>query len=338
MTRTHRQLEINLGKACNNRCVFCSNGAVPAEERRFVDHSVIIDEMERGADEGHDSVGFLGGEPTIYPSLRRVVRRAAELGFRRIALCTNGRRLADEAFLADIVEAGVNRITLSFHSQHAEIEDRLCGRRNAYDQKVKAIRNISAGMSRSLYDLSQGFAVNTCIHGLNHAQLVSLATFLKELGVDDVRLNLIRPEHRAVGDRRLVPRLSEVVASLCRLFVWNESSGGLRLTVSDIPVCLLPRPLLEAPGLVSRYMGENWDLDTSVVVYRERGRLRDDFNWRERRADRLKLKPDECATCLLRSSCEGVWIRYLEIYGSGELRPLHTLPETMRRPDEPRSR
>jgi MoaA/NifB/PqqE/SkfB family radical SAM enzyme len=327
-----RQLEINLGKACNNACVFCANGAVPAAERKFVAPEIIAEELERGANSGYTAVGFLGGEPTVYPRLGKIIADARNKGFERIALCTNGRKLAKKDFLLALLDAGVSRITLSIHSHRATVEDRLCGRRGAFEQKIAAIRNIVTAR-RDADVLVHGFALNTCIHALNHQELEAFCETFKRLGVTDIRLNFLRPEHQAVSNRKLVCRLTDGVEYLTRLFLWNESAGRLRLTVSDFPWCVFPAALREHSFLLRKYLGEYWDLETAVVVYRQDGRQRDDFSWRQRRTDKLKSKPTVCRGCALFEMCEGVWTRYLEIYGAGELSPLDHVPPTFKNPE-----
>ena len=60
-----RNVEINVGKACNNKCVFCLDGMPKKEDQRFMDYAVMQEELRRWRQSGHDSVGFLGGEPTM---------------------------------------------------------------------------------------------------------------------------------------------------------------------------------------------------------------------------------------------------------------------------------
>ena len=58
--RKVRQIEINIGKRCNNACLFCSNGDVDAAERRLVPLEMIQQELQRAAGQGVRAVGFLG--------------------------------------------------------------------------------------------------------------------------------------------------------------------------------------------------------------------------------------------------------------------------------------
>lgn len=319
-TGATRHLEINIGKLCNNACRFCSNGAVPPEERPWVPVETVLSEMERGAREGFRSVGFLGGEITVYPQALALVRRARALGFSRIAICTNGRRLANPRQVDQFLAAGVTRVALSIHSHLAGIEDELCGRAGAFAQKVRAIRNLARRAKR----LSDGFSLNCCIHGRNVEQLSEMVRFFRRLGVRDIRLNSLRPENQASADRDLVPPFSRVMERILELIEENERRLGLSLTFGDIPLCLWPDDFLSAPERAGKYIGELRDYDAWVTVYRKSGSGQDPdrFRWKDRRIEALKRYLPACRKCSARGVCEGPWIRYLDLYGDSEFRPI----------------
>jgi cyclic pyranopterin phosphate synthase len=303
--------------------VFCGNGSIPRDERRWVPESTVLAEIERAASEGFRSLGFLGGEVTAYPRAENLVRAARRSGFERIVLCTNGRKLADHELLARFIDAGVTRIALSIHSHEAAVEDSLNGRNGAFAQKMAAIENLVAAAG----SLPDGFSLNTCIHGRNVRKLVELVRFFHGRGVRDIRLNSLRPEHRAAGDPELVPTWTAVVEQALRVIELNERRLHMTITFGDVPLCVWPPALLNRPGLATRYIGELRDFDTEVTVFRgKEAGDRDRFHWKTRRMQQLKAYVEACATCAARSICEGPWIRYGEIHGVGELR---TLEQTM---------
>lgn len=166
-TRRPRQIEINIGKRCNNDCVFCGNGTVPTEEREHVPLALLRQEIDDAAARGIRSLGLLGGEPTTHPDLEEAVSHARAAGFQRISLCTNGRRLRDPRTLKCLVDAGVTRITLSLHSHLPELAERLSNRPGSFAQQVAAVRAIVAGVQDGTLALPHGFAINTCVHGGN---------------------------------------------------------------------------------------------------------------------------------------------------------------------------
>ena len=317
-----RQLEINIGKRCNNDCVFCGNGTVAPEDRRDVPLRLIRREIDEAAAQGYGALGLLGGEPTVHPDLEEAVAYARDLGFGRISLCTNGRRLRGPDLLDRLVAAGITRITLSLHSHRANQAERLSNRPGSFAQQLAAIDHIVRGMQDSTRPLPHGFAINTCVHGGNVGQLLPLARFLKRRGVRDIRLNFLRPEHRAEGDAQLIPPLPRVTAAMEELVAWNERRGRLHLTFGDFPWCAYPEAFFLNPTLVRRYVGDRLDRDTFVTAFRGVARTRERFRWKESRTHRLKEKIPGCAQCRMEPLCEGVWRRYRDVHGDAGIKPI----------------
>jgi cyclic pyranopterin phosphate synthase len=267
--------------------------------------------------EGLVSVGFLGGEPTRYPALPELVRAASELGFERISLCTNGRSLSEPARLEGLLSAGVTRVALSIHSHQAALEDEITGRPGSFGQKLSAIALLVA--AREGGRLPHGFALNTVIHARNVSRLGPMAAFFKRRGVTDMRLNFIRPEVPAEIGKDWVPRYSRASSCLQKLLVRNESKLGLRLTITDFPLCMLPWELHVSPKLRERYLGESQDPDTQVTMHRppSLGPVKE-FIWADQRRSELKHKLPVCRVCPIERFCEGLWRGYLEIHGDAE--------------------
>jgi MoaA/NifB/PqqE/SkfB family radical SAM enzyme len=313
-----RNLEINLGKGCDSRCVFCATGQQSRDEPGWMSVDVVRDTLRSGRAQGVDSVGFIGGEPTRYAALPEVVSAARELGYQRIALCTNGRRLASGERLAQLLDAGVTRVALSIHSHRAELEDTITRRRGSFDQKVEAIHHLVR--ARDAGRLPDGFSLNTVLHAQNVAQLAPQSTFFGKLGVSDIRLNFIRPEVPADQARKWVPTFARTTPRLLALVEKNETRLGLQLGFADLPLCRYPWELLANPALRNRYLGELRDLETEVTLYRPepRGGAKQ-FNWQDQRTTYLKCHVPICERCVLRPRCEGLWRGYVELYGDSEL-------------------
>src|SRR5207248_4272043 len=85
-----RQMEIQLGHMCNNRCVFCVSGQRTAMREAFpLEAPPILEKIREGWEQGNRKLTILGGEPTIQPEFMTVVRFAVELGFEEIVVFTN---------------------------------------------------------------------------------------------------------------------------------------------------------------------------------------------------------------------------------------------------------
>jgi len=312
-----KNLELNLGKPCNNRCVFCATG----EQSRGVRGWMAPDEVDRALDqgrrEGAEAVSFVGGEPTINGDLPRSVRCARDLGYTRIALCTNGRRLARAPLLESLLDAGLTRVAVSIHSHRAALEDRITGRPGAFDEKLAALALLTA--ARDQGRLPDGLSLNTVLHAQNLATLPQLAAYFGRRGLTDIRFNFIRPEVPPDQARRWVPTFARTTPRVLDLVVRNETTLGMRLTLADFPLCRLPWEVLANGHLVRSYLGEVRDLETQVAMHRpaqQGGTKR--FDWQHQRQTLLKQHVPPCDECVLRPRCEGIWRGYVDLYGDKE--------------------
>jgi MoaA/NifB/PqqE/SkfB family radical SAM enzyme len=324
-----KNVDINLGMACNNRCVFCSNGKKAVRNRGWMRVEEVEKEIDERFDTGLESLGFIGGEPTLYPHLERIIRYARDRGFQRVSICTNGSRLSDPDLLDRLIAAGLTRVAFSIHSHEAKVEDGITRRQGSFDEKVAAIVNLVSTMNAG--KLPDGFSLNSVLHAKNLPRLDEFVAFFHELGVSDIRFNFIKPEHQAEGNRDWVPSFAETTPMVRRLVIQNETKFGIHLTFADFPLCRLPWEVLSNPVLFGRYVGEMQDMVTEVTLYRpaEAGGT-ERFNWKEQRTTYLKCHMEACRSCVLVNKCEGVWKGYLDIYGTDEFLDGPSLAEACR--------
>jgi MoaA/NifB/PqqE/SkfB family radical SAM enzyme len=333
-----KNVEINVGKTCNNKCVFCIDGMPSKEELAFIDFEVMKRELERFRAEGHLSVGFLGGEPTTYMKIVESVAYAKQLGYTRIALATNAMMLRRMEFTDKLLAAGLTRTTISMHGHTKKLEDELVMVPGAYEKKIQAIRNLLQRKKEG--HLVDGVSVNIVLNAKNGPHLLPMMKFFFDtMGLDDLRVNFVRPEGYAEGNADLVPTYTEIVPLLTKAILLNEFHFKKTFTFGGFPLCVLPEELLRSKHLLAKYCGDIFrDLSTDCSIRAESeygvasyadGRAR--FNWQDRKRYDLKHHMDACARCAMTDVCEGVWNGYLDIYGDSEVAPLVWEKEAARR-------
>ena len=121
-----QHVEINIGKICNSKCLFCYDATLAPKNKKWISREEVEKELNYFFKKGFRSVDFVGGEPSIYPHIIEVIKKAKELGYRRIVIATNGKRFSDFSFAKKVIEAGLNRVTVSVHSSKKEVEDYFC--------------------------------------------------------------------------------------------------------------------------------------------------------------------------------------------------------------------
>ncbi|MCB9791718.1 MAG: radical SAM protein [Alphaproteobacteria bacterium] len=325
-----RNIELNVGKACNNRCVFCLDGLPKREDRSYMPLEDMQEEITRWFEQGHRSLGFLGGEPTTCPWLPEAIAHAKGLGFTRIAIATNATKLRKDYYVDRLIEAGLTRVTVSMHGHTPTLEDKLTRVPGNFFKKVKALKILLSKRDEGL--LPDNVSVNIVLNGWNYKQLPKMLQFFYGLGLDDVRANFIRAEGYAEEEPSLTPRYTEVVPVLMKAVLLNEHHFKQRFTFGGVPLCVLPMEFLANRRLSKRYLGEFWDLDTDCSIRAtgggagygiaevEGGRAR--FNWQDRKRYDLKHHVERCYRCRYTDVCEGVWKNYLRFHGDAEFTPL----------------
>jgi molybdenum cofactor biosynthesis enzyme MoaA len=144
-------LTIELGTRCNNRCAFCPQHylRVTPFQTRDIATRQVQNRLREGRKRGFSRVAFTGGEPTVRSDLPLMVTTARDLGYTEIGITTNGRMLAAPQVVADLLDAGLNRLSFSLHSASAAQHDRLSGIPRAFDQLQAGIKAISEAARRS---------------------------------------------------------------------------------------------------------------------------------------------------------------------------------------------
>ena len=324
-----RNLELNLGKVCNNRCILCLDARAPRESRRWVPLERAAGELERGRVDGADSVGLLGGEPTAHPAILEIVALARDLGYTRIAISTNAVKLADRGFAEEIVRAGATRFSVSIHGHTPELEDRISGREGNFQRKLAAIRNLVRLRDDGM--VPHNVSLNPVLTAPLVGAVPELAAAFSRLGIRDVRYNFVRTDSCPDLALELTPTLLDVTAEITRTVVLNTHHLHMDLSFGDLPFCAYPWEILSNRRLAVDVVGEARDLDTHVAVFAaplDVDRDASRFRWSDRKRDALKIQPDDpCDRCRLRGPCEGVWRSYVETCGTAGLSPIIHVPD-----------
>ncbi len=320
------RVDINLGHACNYKCIFCMQGNSTKEQRKWVDKKTLFLEMEHYSRElGVKSLGLLGGEPTLYPWLSEALDYARQLGFDDITINTNGFMFADAEFTKNAVEHGLNRFCISIHSESPKVEDFLSGQAGALKRKLTAIRNIVT-MRKAGHKIT--LSINAVLNNRNYPTMDRYVAFYKQLGITDIRFNFIRPEGRSLDHLDIVPSFSETMPKIMETVLANENRHKIFLSFGEIPYCVYPSEFFSNKTLRKKYIGEYRDRRTHVSTFgNQPGNLSDDngkqrFVWQDLRMNELKTYVDECRSCPWVEVCGGVWTHYLEIYGDSEFKSL----------------
>jgi MoaA/NifB/PqqE/SkfB family radical SAM enzyme len=313
-----KNIELNLGKICNNKCVFCMTEDNEWSDYKFAKIEKVKEKIALYSKKGFNSLGFVGGEPTIYPDLFEAAAYAKKYKFKIIHMVTNGRMLASKKYLSELLRSGINRVSISFHSHKEECEDGLTRVKGSFKQKIQGLENLIK--IKEKYSCS--VSLNIVINKINLSMLAASVRYFSKKGINDFRLNFIQPVGRAdKAFNELVPRYRDVFAELKKIIVYTEKKK-INVSFSDIPFCILT-PL-------ARYIAYIGDLKDYINLVLPLGETTVDksnkridkrmFSWKKRRKNILKTKPALCKKCHYNNVCEGLWLSYKKNYGISEIK------------------
>lgn len=317
------RVHVSIGAVCNNNCVFCME---EDREGRYVNNSAMTPERVRWILEenrGAEEVCFTSGEPTTRPDLPDFVAQARALGYRRISMMTNGRRLGHLPYAAALVKAGMNRFYISIHGHTKKLHEGLTRTPDSFEQTVAGL-DVVARLKRFGVDLH----TSTVVTDRNLPHFTEIYRFLRGHGVDQVVFNVMQANGRAdTYFEQIFPRYGEIAAGFAR-FCQEIGEARPMAFLVDIPLCATQAVPDFNRGYVERY--RHFDLESQVTlpvtqrserVQQGGGKglllvLRQDLDGAHRE------KRPECAGCRYDAGCEGVWSNYLKRYGWDELLPI----------------
>ena len=303
-----KQIEIQLGHMCNNRCVFCVSGQETARGNAGpLDVAPMIAAITTAYREGHRKLTLLGGEPTLQPGFLEVVRHAVGLGFEEIVVFTNGAKTAREAFLDEILATGGNFTwRISIQGATEEAHERTTLKDGSFSRIVRTMEALARKGER--------LTVNMCVVQSNYASVAAFPALLARFGVSQLHLDMVRPldaGQRTEDElRAMIPRYSDMVPALTEMV--GGFPEGFDVNVGNLPYCIAPHL-----ARVIHHDGEH----TVTIAMDGAGELSRPWDkYLVKRRD--KSKPASCRTCVFESRCSGVFEAYRHFHGTDELVPV----------------
>jgi radical SAM protein with 4Fe4S-binding SPASM domain len=297
------RMDLALTYRCNNDCPHCYNDRI----RSFPELSTsqwkkIIDLLWKI---NIPHLIFTGGEPTLRDDLAELIAYAEEKG-QITGLNTNGRRLQDEAYLEDLIKAGLDHLQITVESHDPEIHDQMVKQKGAWTQTIAGLRN---ALDSSLYVMT-----NTTMLENNHDTLGKTLDFLAELDVPTVGLNALiyAGKGKTVGtglkEDQLEPLLDlarERTASHNQKLIWYTPTLYCYFNPLDMD--------LGVKGCTAALYNMCIEPDGGVLpcqsYYQQLGNLLlDSWNsiWEHELALQLRKRdyiPEDCQTCSLLQEC-----------------------------------
>lgn len=310
------RLHIPTSLACNNRCIFCLDKRVRDGKRMMPSYYEIEKILKENKSIG--TVIFTVREPTLNPGLVGYIKAAKEIGYKEIAIITNGRRLSYKKFCKRIIAAGANRIEVSIHGHNAKIHDALTRTPGSFKQTLSGLRN--------LHKLKKQFNfrifTSTTLTKLNYPYLDRILDRLLPLRIDTINLNLVEPGGNAlIHFGAVVPKCSDVVKKFFGVIkgkglIQRKENTHPEVIITGVNRCMIGRKY-------ENYIGGRETIHipkrNSDGTIQTKGKAKG-IEIIEQGAEKIKL--ESCKRCTFYSSCKGIWKEYIKRFGADEFKPI----------------
>ncbi|PIS41857.1 MAG: hypothetical protein COT25_00820, partial [Candidatus Kerfeldbacteria bacterium CG08_land_8_20_14_0_20_42_7] len=146
---------VNLTTKCNNRCAWCYRSEDFLAPPEVMSLSLAHQVVDFFGKLGIYSCIFIGGEPTLYPGLPKLIRQAKICGIPEITVVSNGRKYKHRDYVRMLAAEGLDHFSISIHSSDRESHNSICGT-SSWDDTIQGIQNVVAEGYRCTLNLIAG--------------------------------------------------------------------------------------------------------------------------------------------------------------------------------------
>lgn len=266
---------------CNQNCLFC---LVKGEFKINLSFEDAVSRLKKAHGQGATLLSLDGGEPTLLPYFKELIKQSISLGFKKIAIKTNGLGFSNYQYAKKVIEGNQNiiKIYLSLHGADKNIHDKLVQKNGSFDIALKAIKNI--------IKLKCDLISNIVICSLNFLYLKEYIDLLKQLGVKETIFLFIASRGNALKNPFIIPEI-EMTVPFIKEAIDYANAKDVEVALTFFPFCLF---------------------DNYYINYAVESHMPDDI----KDFDGLfgeKYKSEKCQKCRYYAKCPGVWKEYYQL-------------------------
>lgn len=313
-----KHIEINIWKACNNKCRFCMSSKSELWDIKFVPLEILKEKIKWYANGNYKSIWFLGWDISIHPNIIEIIAYCKEVWFININAISNWMKFDNIEFAKKTVEAWLTRVNFSIHSHIPEVEDYLIQVSGWLSRKLKAIDNM-----KNLYNmwlLRDDLSINIVLNSKNLPNIVETILYFNKIKkASDFRINFIwlnddtkeNWEDLRISYTEFLPYLKKLI--------YISIKYNIRITFDTVPACIFYKiDNINYASIIKKFLWEDKDHITEIDHINNN----DQFDWKKRKKDMLKTQFDTCEKCSYKNSCQWVRKHYPEIYWEEEFIPV----------------
>lgn len=318
-----KHIEINIWKACNNKCRFCMSSKFAIEKVEetwwLVDIDIIKKEIDNYSFRWYNSIWYIWWDISIHPHLIDIISYSKSKWFKNINVITNWMIFSDYQKANDLILAWVTRVNISVHSWDYKEEDYITQIQWWLKMKLKAIDNFNVLYEKWL--LKSKLSINIVLNWLNYKNILKTCIYFHKFkNIDDIRINFLWNRFFIDENDKEILEISytDIIPYLKNTLIYSLNHN-LRLTFDTIPACIFNKLWFNNIDLIiNNFIWENKDYISEVSNMNKN----QTFNRKDQKKNELKTKFDTCVSCKYDCSCEWVWKEYVESFWKEEFLPV----------------
>lgn len=261
-----RYVWITLNRQCNLRCQWCYANSTDYNKNDDISEETVNEIINFISEFGLEYVALIGGEPTCYPYLQKIINRIYHKGMKPV-LITNGLSLSDKEYLGELISAGLYAVNLSMKGWSEESYFQNTGL-HAYEKTLSAIRNVSKS------ELKQ--VVSYVINSNNVDKYFSAIADAVKNGANDFYFSF-EQDFSILDGNTVPPDLFEIFRMIdCFSKNYNELcsiTGGNFILHQSYPFCIWDSAFIEKMLLDKRIISSCQLLEKSGIIFDTNGYL-----------------------------------------------------------------
>jgi len=298
----YKILEIYLNFSCNQRCLHCFNSDEFRSANKDLKFKTVAETLFKMRKEGYNWLSILGGEPTVYPDIFKVISLAKNLGYKRILTFSNGQKYSDELFVKRMKEAGLTDTVISVFGHKPELHETVTCVPGSFEKIMKAIDNLK--------NEKVGIMILLVLNALNYKYFPEIVEFFLNKGIKRYMFFALKYQGRMTYDEaieKMAVKLSVAFSKIDEVYEIFKKKNLKFPKIVHVPPCILPRYV--------KYL-DNYSTKPASMLCQDKELT----NIKKAHND-LVFK-QTCRKCIYYSGCSGFDAGYAKLFGDDEFKPV----------------
>lgn len=300
-----KRLEFYISSSCRNNCIFCGEKDLLEDFKgQFVAKAEAEREIRKRAKAGFNFLVLTGGEPTLHPDIVKIAKLAKGLRY-QVFVNSDGGRFSEENFCRKIMPH-IDYLSFSIYGHTDRLHNLHTRNGKSFSILKKSLENVEKIPAETK------ISARILMTKHNFSRLPKIIDFISRYKrVKKILFSGLAPEGRALENyRNLVVPLGEIrkkIPLLARLV----AKKSRKIKFFGLPVCVLGE-------LEERSSDTKWHFQITLKKIRRGKRtvLAETEGFKPLKG---VMKPDKCLRCSKKDFCPGIFEKYYQEFGDGEL-------------------